>query len=143
MPAKTSDDLHLTMLAARPSAGLARTLIAQRLTKWGLAHRTDDALLVATELITNAVAAAPGGRLLVRVSRDARGLLIAVWDPSPELPRPSPRMPATLEALDAAPDTFDEGGGWGLPLIRALSTSTGTHLDRARGGKWTWSLLSP
>jgi hypothetical protein len=38
-----TNDLHLSLLASPSAAGLARTLITQRLTKWGYQHLTDDA----------------------------------------------------------------------------------------------------
>ncbi|ROO85035.1 histidine kinase-like protein [Actinocorallia herbida] len=138
----TTDDLSLTMLAARPSAGLARTLIAQRLTRWGCPHLADDALLIATELLTNAFEATPGARIRLRVAHDRTGVLIAVWDSSPHLPTPRRPTPLTLESLDASPNTYDHGGGWGLPLIAALSTAHGHHPDRTTGGKWTWATLT-
>ncbi len=49
-------------------------------------HISDDAFLIASELIANAVTATPGKEIRYQCSRDVDGVLIAVWDASPELP---------------------------------------------------------
>jgi hypothetical protein len=46
----------------------------------------------------------------------------------------------TLQDLDATKETFDAGGGWGLPLIQALSVNCGVQPDPT-GGKWVWATV--
>ncbi|MEO3786878.1 ATP-binding protein [Actinocorallia sp. B10E7] len=135
-----TDGLNLRLLACPTAARLARTLITRRITQWGCTHRLDDVLLVASELITNASKAAPNSRIRLRLNHNSQGILISVWDPAPALPIAKPAAELTLEALDASPNTWDNGGGWGLPLVLALSSSCGHH-PVPSGGKWVWASL--
>lgn len=140
----TQDDLFLTVLASPAIPGLARTLIAQRLTKWSLSDILDNVLIVASELLANAVDAAPGAELRLHLRRiqTPSGVLFRVWDPSPSAPLPRPATALTLAAIDAAPDAaWDHGGGWGLPLVQALSAACG-HTPTPPRGKWVWSRLT-
>ncbi|GAB3662493.1 hypothetical protein GCM10027589_25380 [Actinocorallia lasiicapitis] len=142
MPLMTQDDLFIPLMGSPAAAGLARTLITQRINKWNLTDKLDDALLVASELITNAAEASPGRELKLHLTRSSAGLLIQVWDPSPAAPRSRPVTPLTHAAIDAAPETqWDNGGSWGLPLIQALSTDCGFR-PTPPTGKWVWSHLS-
>lgn len=69
----------------------------------------EDAQLIVSELITNAVRHAPGpGGLRLELAPHTASLLITVWDTSPRLPRP------------LAPDP-ERIGGHGLHLVAALS----------------------
>jgi hypothetical protein len=135
-----TDDLHLDLLGSPIAAGLARTLIAQRITKWGYHHILDDVLLVASELIVNAAEATPNAQIRFRLGRNTRGVFVAVWDSSPALPQAKPVTELTLGDLDASPNTWDNGGGWGLPIVEALSATCGLHPDEQRG-KWLWATL--
>ncbi|WP_445281455.1 ATP-binding protein [Streptomyces sp. DSM 118148] len=68
-----------------------------------------DAQLVASELVTNAVKHAPGPcALLLELAPDASALSITVVDTSPELPRQPPPDPGRV-------------GGHGLLLVNMLS----------------------
>lgn len=138
----TCRELLLTMLAAPAASGLARTLAAERLRSWGHHHVIDDATLIIGELIANAVRETPGREIRFQFSRDVHGLLIAVWDSSPRMPRPRPVVEVTLDDLDVSEDSLDRNGGWGLPIVQALSATCGCTRDPL-GGKWTWSRLSP
>ncbi|WP_149263759.1 ATP-binding protein [Actinomadura sp. K4S16] len=113
----TPDCLLLSMPASKAAPGLARTLTMARLRKWGCAHISDDAFLIAPELITNAVVATPGEEIRYQCSRDVAGVLIAVWDASPARPR-------------------------GLPIVAALAAECGYSPDPT-GGKWVWARLKP
>lgn len=135
-----TDDLHLDLLGSPTAAGLARTLIAQRLTKWGHDHILDDALLIASELIVNACEATPNAHIKLRLGRNTQGVFLAVWDSSPALPHTNPITELTLETLDASANTWDNGGGWGLPIVEALSTTCGLQ-PNDQGGKWIWATL--
>jgi hypothetical protein len=107
-----TNDLHLSLLASPSAAGLARTLITQRLTKWGYQHLTDDAVLIATELVVNASEATPHEQIKLRLGRNTRGIFLAVWDGSPALPRPSPPLtsPSTLSTPPTKPSTTAAAG---------------------------------
>ncbi|SNS44133.1 Histidine kinase-like ATPase domain-containing protein [Actinomadura meyerae] len=138
----TPDCLLVPMLASNAAPGLARTLTRPRLDKWGYVHISDDAFLIASELITNAVAATPGKEIRYQCSRDTAGVLIAVWDASPTVPRVHPLIELTLDTLDVSEENWDDNGGRGLPIVTALATECG-HTPDPSGGKWVWARLKP
>jgi anti-sigma regulatory factor (Ser/Thr protein kinase) len=86
--------------------------------EWGLRDLADDAALVLSELITNAVDASmvlPGRpRVALRLMADKKSLVIEVWDHSP----------LDLEVREASAD--DECGR-GLAVVAALSACWGTE----------------
>jgi anti-sigma regulatory factor (Ser/Thr protein kinase) len=136
----TNDVLQISLVAANAASGCSRTFIAPWLNKWNYMEISDDVLLVATELITNATAAAPGGQIRLRLSREDAGVRLAIWDSADELPKPRESPELTLESLDAldlSTADWDAGGGWGLPIVAALTISHGCNPD-PRGGKWVW-----
>ncbi|MGI8328812.1 ATP-binding protein [Actinomadura scrupuli] len=135
-------DLRISLLATKAAAGLARTLAETRLYKWGLMDMSGDALLVITELVTNAIAETPHREIRFRLARDGAGILIAVWDSSPRPPVARPVTEPTLETLDLREEHWDDNGGWGLALVQALSADCGCTPDPA-GGKWAWARLKP
>ncbi|MEV7416334.1 ATP-binding protein [Streptomyces sp. NPDC089919] len=81
----------------------------------------DAALLVASELVANAVRHTPGPCTL-DVSWGRGGIDIDVTDPSPEAPR--------LRRADRA----GAGGGYGWPLVRRLATEVAVR-PTGSGGK--------
>ncbi|MFD0856870.1 ATP-binding protein [Actinomadura adrarensis] len=135
-------ELIFPMLASPASIGVARTLTDARLRNWDNSSILDDALLIVTELVTNAAEITPGKKIVFQLSRDAGGIIIAVWDSSILMPEPKPVVELTLEDLDLSPENFDNNGGWGLPLVEALSASCGVTRD-PKGGKWVWAHLTP
>ncbi|MFB4318417.1 ATP-binding protein [Actinomadura sp. 21ATH] len=142
MLAPKTDDLFMPLLACPAAIGLARTLAGQRLSKWDYSHLLDDAMLIVTELLANAAEATPLRDIRFQLSRDAEGIVIAVWDSSRRLPIPKPIVELTLETLDVTEESYDSNGGWGLPLVQALSTACGYTRD-PRGGKWVWARMHP
>ncbi|HEU5026816.1 MAG TPA: ATP-binding protein [Spirillospora sp.] len=138
----TPDCLLIPMLASKAAPGLARTLTRTRLHKWGYAHISDDAFLIASELITNAVAATPGKEIRFQFSRDIAGVLIAVWDASPTQPQARPMIDMTLDTLDVSEEHWDDNGGRGLPIVAVLAAECG-HTPDPSGGKWVWARLKP
>lgn len=119
-------------LAAHPSAvPRARRLLSQLLLEWELEAVADTALLLVSELVTNAVkASVPGGLgsgradpvgLMVRLT-DA-SLLLEVWDASPCPP------------VRQQPDLTAECGR-GLFLVEALGARWGERAGE--GGKVVW-----
>jgi anti-sigma regulatory factor (Ser/Thr protein kinase) len=109
------------------SVPAARRFVARTLCAAHCRPVTADAVLLASELVTNAaVHGGPPIRLTVECTGDA--IEIRVRDGSPQ--RPVRRV-----------STADETGGRGLVLVDALSTSWGVDADPS-GGKETWFRLS-
>ena len=121
------DDLALPADATAP--GIARRHTRAMALKWNLADLADDAELVCSELVTNAVKASQGTdgavvRLWLATAPDL--LVIAVWDASDELP--------------ARPQDWPDGdGGRGLLVIDALSSHCGA--SRTFPGKICFATL--
>ncbi|MBD2893311.1 hypothetical protein amrb99_22320 [Actinomadura sp. RB99] len=135
-------DLIIPMLATPATVGLARTLADAWMCKWGYSRILDDALLIVSELVTNAARETPHKEIRFQLSRDAQGVVIAVWDSGLGVPRPKPFRRLTLEDLDLSAEAFDDNGGWGLHIVQSLSTRCGATQD-PNGGKWIWARLSP
>ncbi len=104
----------------------ARTVVRGLLEQWSLGDLVDDAALVVTELVGNAVAHA-GSPCQLAIARSATGVRIAVQDQGEGTPEPQPQDP-------------DSEHGRGLLIIAALSTAWG--IDEAPGGKTVWVELS-
>jgi anti-sigma regulatory factor (Ser/Thr protein kinase) len=103
--------------------------------EWGLAGLGENAELVVSEIVTNAVRAS---RPLVQPSvvrlwllSERRRVLILVWDGSPRPPVP----------LDQAAGEIYEGGR-GLMLVEALSDRWSWYRIPETGGKVVWALCS-
>ncbi|MEW2292900.1 ATP-binding protein [Streptomyces sp. NPDC006743] len=121
-----------TITAAEARAAVGRFLDRVRVT--GRAHVPDrvaqDAQLVVSELITNAVRHAPGPCGLRLEAQPESGVVrISVWDTSPLPPRPRPRDGRRV-------------GGHGLEIVGALSGSL-TVTDRDTGKEITAQLRLP
>jgi len=136
---------YLELDAAESSPGAARRLIRRRLPCWGLDHLLDSAELVATELITNSVAATrefawegnmPPVRLWLLGSDRAVGVL--VWDGV--MLAPVPFRPGSPEEL--MPDALAESGR-GLGIVAHLSAQADCYIPPAPfWGKITRALIS-
>lgn len=110
------------------SAAVVRRQIRADLVELDVAaESTDMALLVATELVGNAVrhsTPSRDGMLNVQWDLDADTLTIQVSDSSPQMPRR--RQP-----------TADQPDGRGLGIIEALAESWGA--EAVQGGKRVWA----
>ena len=118
-------------LAAQPGAvPYARRCTRQALTAWRLGHVADDLELVVSELVTNAVRAAPGMQAAVPVALylalERGRLYVLAWDCCPDLP-----------VLRAHAD--DAESGRGLELVRALSSDWGASAEP--GGKVVYAMF--
>ncbi|MFV2176409.1 ATP-binding protein [Actinomadura sp. LOL_016] len=142
MSITATGDLIIPLLGTPTAVGLARTLAGARLDKWNCRHISDDALLIVSELVTNAARQTPHEEIRLQVSRDVGGVLIAVWDASPEIPHPKPVRQLTLDDLEVSDGSFDDNGWRGLPLVQALAHACGVTKD-PNGGKWIWARLNP
>ena len=109
-----------------PAGGLAvaRRFARLTLTAWACDSVVDDALLLLTELATNALQHG-AGRPVLRLSVGPGHVRIEVYDDDPAPPvRRSPGA----------------DGGWGLALVERLSLAWGTA--RQGLGKVVWCALS-
>nr|WP_145488469.1 MULTISPECIES: ATP-binding protein [Streptomyces] len=109
------------------SAATARGLVRAAISTWGLDDLTDDAVLIVSELVANAVRHARWRSIRVMVERIApRTVRVAVADFSHALPVP------------CAPKN-DEEGGRGLALVLTLAANWGA--DERHWGKVVWAEL--
>ena len=119
------------ILGAMPSAvKLARRFTARNLLAWNMPGLADDAPLVVSELVTNAIKASwlvHAGTVVVWFWANGGELLIEVWDASPQPPTP-------------VAEPADEGGR-GLGIVAALCGSWGWYTD-CRKGKVVWASVS-
>ncbi|WP_176404425.1 ATP-binding protein [Actinomadura sp. BRA 177] len=130
-------------LMGTPSAvGLARTFAEAQMRKWDYLHILDSALLIVSEIVTNAARQTPDEEIRLQLSRDDYGIIIAVWDADHALPEAKPMAELTLDDLDLSEEAFDDNGGWGLHIVQALAAKCGVTADPA-GGKWVWARMHP
>ncbi|MEU4964846.1 ATP-binding protein [Streptomyces smyrnaeus] len=109
------------------SAGLARDLVTTALRAWHLETQLNEAALVATELVANAVQHGSGHYLVFSVERPAHSRVrIHVTDQSCIQP--------TLRSPDE-----EETKGRGLLLVSVLSVGWGTDVHTS--GKTVWAEL--
>lgn len=103
----------------------ARQYVFDRCRASGLADRCDDAALLASEVVTNAIRHA-GGSITVRAERDGEHLVVQVLDASPN------------EPMVLAPDPWAERGR-GMSLVDAIAADWGVAPHPA--GKVVWFRL--
>ncbi|MEV7419870.1 ATP-binding protein [Streptomyces sp. NPDC089919] len=109
----------------------ARRDVTLCLHTWGLDHLVDDAALIVSELVTNAVRHTGTRRVGVSVTRHPDRVRIVVTDTSRTVPAIAP------------PDTDTEAhaeSGRGLRLVDRLATDWGS--ERLRTGKRIWAELA-
>ncbi|MEV7804609.1 ATP-binding protein [Microbispora sp. NPDC088329] len=134
---RAADASDTTMCPLAPQADsvkTARDVTRTTLRRWGLSELGDDAALVVSELVTNAVryalcpASGAGGHpITLTLLRLAPHVLLAVSDPSDEAPLP------------VQPDFVSEHGR-GLYIVETYSQAWGWDaLDE--GGKAVWALF--
>ncbi|QXE36067.1 ATP-binding protein [Streptomyces sp. GMY02] len=110
---------------------LARLELRKALEDWGLSELEDSAVLILSELLSNAglhAKVTPEQVIETRYFRSSGALRIEVHDGSPDRPQPRP----------AGPEASD---GRGLLLVDALADEWGVA-DRAGPGKVVWASLS-
>jgi CheY-like chemotaxis protein len=108
------------------SAGRARAFVEERCDAWGVGGVLDDALLVVSELVTNAIVHA-GSDAGLRLTLGVETLRIEVADAGGDAPDP------------VLADDDDEHGR-GLLLVAVLSAAWGTE-STPEGGKVVWAEL--
>jgi len=122
-------DREVTLPDGPEGASFARRATAHAADLWRLDREmTDTALLLVSELVTNAIRhGTPPVRLSLRLDRDR--LRVEVTDSSPALPeltRPEP----------------DQIGGRGLQIVQLLAARWGASSSSRRLGKTVWFELS-
>ncbi|GAA2258230.1 MULTISPECIES: SpoIIE family protein phosphatase [Kitasatospora] len=118
------------------SAAAARGFVRDALLGWGLPEVVDDAVVLVSELVTNAVVHA-GTAAEVACLREEDSVRIEVTDRHPERGLPSfANVPATSSDRYADPDGE---GGRGLLMCSALSSRWG--VEYAAGQKTVWFRL--
>ncbi|GAA4316505.1 anti-sigma regulatory factor (Ser/Thr protein kinase) [Actinomadura luteofluorescens] len=129
MSAHGIPEVRLTLLAVPSSVVLAREFVRYTLTNWGFGREViDDASLVMSEIVSNAVAAAPGHRIRLGCALREGAPLLECWDPSPGLPVRCPPSPTSEN-------------GRGLAIVTALAKETGTRPSATGEGKVVWALM--
>jgi anti-sigma regulatory factor (Ser/Thr protein kinase) len=119
--------LQMTLPAARPSVRLARQATRAVLTAWRLEHVEENAVLLVSELVTNAVRHARGTDVIAVDLHAARTWLrIEIQDTDRHWPQP--RVPAGFEE-----------SGFGFVLVDALAGTWGVR--ETESGKAVWAEL--
>jgi anti-sigma regulatory factor (Ser/Thr protein kinase) len=113
---------------AAPAARLGRKAVSEALMSWGIAHLHETAVLVVSELVTNAVrhTRTDNPMIVLRLEAAQTTLRIEVEDGDPRWPRPcQPADPSE--------------SGLGFVLIEALASKWGVRDTAA--GKAVWAEL--
>ncbi|MFF1872383.1 SpoIIE family protein phosphatase [Streptomyces sp. CB03911] len=119
------------------SAAAARGFVRDALLSWGLPEVVDDAVVLVSELVTNAVVHA-GTAAEVCCLREDETVRVEVTDHHPER-----GLPAFADVPDAGVEVYadpDDEGGRGLLMCSALSSCWG--VEYAAGRKTVWFRLA-
>jgi anti-sigma regulatory factor (Ser/Thr protein kinase) len=117
--------------AAPASVGAARRAVRELLTAWGTGDDVlDNAVIVISELVTNAITHSASERIACRLRSAAGRLRIEVEDQNRAGALPTPRRPDP-----------DDQNGRGLLLVEALSCDWGVT-DTLRCGRVVWAEIS-
>lgn len=125
-PRPTGHPAYSEILPREPeSAAIARRLVRTALAAWGLEDRVDDATVVITELVSNAVDHGQLSLIRVIVSRPTeKWLRLGVVDRSKAVP------------MMRTDSNGDQLRGRGLVIVNSLTERWGT--DLYRWGKQVW-----
>ncbi|HEV2346741.1 MAG TPA: SpoIIE family protein phosphatase [Actinocrinis sp.] len=136
----TADDEALTEVSTAlfgpdPSAvGPARAFVRETIGKWGDETVVDDAVLIASELVTNAIVhAGTPAEVSCTLLRDQRGeasavrVAVADWHPGRIIPAPR---------LEWDEDAKQSEGGRGLFLSAQIASAWGVQYTRAMKQVW-------
>jgi anti-sigma regulatory factor (Ser/Thr protein kinase) len=117
-----------TLPTAGRSPGVARRVARDALTSWQLTHLTDTAVLLISELVTNAVLHARADGSGLALSLEFRGRMLRIEVHDGDLRGPQPRTPSVLDE-----------SGFGFVLVNALADDWGVRQTVA--GKAVWAEL--
>jgi hypothetical protein len=79
-PDRPSTDIEIRLDADALAPGKARRFVRHQVERLGWPRCVDDAALVVSELVTNAVAAAPSGPIFVALPPSSGRPVIEVWE---------------------------------------------------------------
>ena len=117
-----------TLPTAGRSPGVARKVARDALMSWQLTHLTDTAVLLISELVTNAVLHARADGSCLALWLEIRGSRLRIEVHDGDLRGPQPRTPSV----------HDESG-FGFVLVNALADNWGVRKTAA--GKAVWAEL--
>ncbi len=119
---------QLPLPSSGRAPGLARQAARDALTAWRLEELTETAVLLVSELVTNAIQHASTDRsaIVLRLETAGDWLRIEVHDPDPG--EPAPRPPTGLEE-----------SGFGLVLVDTMADKWGVR--QTVNGKAVWAEL--
>lgn len=140
--ASDAPDVRLTLLAEPSSVVLAREMVRYALTRWNYDREVIyDSMVVMSELVTNAVAAARGRHIRIRCAVENGSPLLECWDPSPAGPpkhrspagaspssRPTPGTPAPVPP----PPAKARSSGLSCPLVPQIRPRSAARPGRTR-----------
>jgi anti-sigma regulatory factor (Ser/Thr protein kinase) len=129
VPARCAE-VRLGLLGEEISVRIVRKLLRASLEAWNVPYLIDNASIVTSELVTNAVKATPDEWIEFYTQLLPEGLMVGCWDSSPELPT-SPE-----------PTDHDAEGGRGMLVIARYAMKNGVTRVQDRQGKAVWALLS-
>jgi anti-sigma regulatory factor (Ser/Thr protein kinase) len=101
---------------------VARVTLRAVLDTYDLGKAKDLAVLLASELVTNAMRYSDGPAWMRLSKRDETLVRIAVWDSNPTIPGPF------LDCLDPPPAALKAEEGRGLLLVRQCADAWGGHV---------------
>jgi serine/threonine-protein kinase RsbW len=126
-PDETGQTIQLAFPAAAAAVRLARRATRDALTAWQLRHLEETAVLLVSELVTNAVRhARDTGAITLKLHEKGTWLRMEVQDADPHWP--APRIPAARDE-----------SGFGFVLVDALADQWGVRQTPA--GKAVWAEL--
>ncbi|MGH3387451.1 MAG: ATP-binding protein [Actinomadura sp.] len=95
---------------------------------WAFRHLIPDGKLIASELVSNAITATPGGAIWLLLAHERDAMWICVWDSSPVLPEKRACKPHSES-------------GRGLHIVAAIADDNGAFPVADPKGKITWARL--
>lgn len=127
-PATEGPHAALSLSAGPEIVPVARRFVVDQLQRWRVrSELREDAALIASELVTNALRYGPPP-IMLDISLAGDRVRLSVADSSPEAPH-------------AVAPVFLAESGRGLALLQALSASWGSEIDAL--GKRVWCELAP
>ncbi|TMQ92806.1 ATP-binding protein [Actinomadura soli] len=144
MKAMETGELDISFRAGWTVPGAVRSLVEFRLAEWGLERLAGDVLLIAGELVANAVRSTPDREIRVRFTREARAVVLAVWDSGAGMPVVRPVMEMSLDDVvgDAcALEPGHEEGGRGLQIVQGLASECWVR-ETLPVGKWVCAAVA-
>lgn len=118
--------LHLPLPPGPESAGVARSAVRETIANWNLTDPLDDAILVVSELVTNAFRHGTGP-LILHLSIEDDYLVVGVQD----------NKPGSIAPPQDVPDTQTDGRG--LKLVSAVASHWGW--ENTDGHKLVWAQI--